>query len=123
MAGFAFGIELTFDHHLRGDTGMIGARLPESVIAFHTVITGQQIHNGVIKAMSHMQTAGDIGWWQHNGVRRALTRRFEFTILFPLLIPALFYCIGGIGFVHASLRYSVRKKKSGHYTRLMCARS
>ena len=37
MACFVFGIELPFNHHLSGDAGMIGTRLPKRIFSTHTV--------------------------------------------------------------------------------------
>jgi hypothetical protein len=61
MACFALRIELAFDDDLRGDTCVIGARLPQCVIPAHAVITGQRIHQGLVETVPHMQRAGHIG--------------------------------------------------------------
>ncbi len=63
-------IELTFDHNLRGDAGMIGARNPRSIETAHAVIPGQAIHDGLVECMAHVQGAGDVWWRQLNAEGR-----------------------------------------------------
>jgi len=61
VARLAFGIELALDHHLRGNAGVIGARLPQRVVAAHAVVAGQRVHQCVLEGVTHVQTAGDVG--------------------------------------------------------------
>ena len=84
-----------------GDAGVVGAWLPQCVIAAHAVIAGESIHDGVIKGMTHVQCAGDIGWRDHDAVVLfAATARLEIAFGFPFLIPAFFYCVWLINFFH-----------------------
>ncbi len=39
-AGLALGGQFALYHHLRGDTGVVTAHLPEGVFAFHAVVAG-----------------------------------------------------------------------------------
>ncbi len=47
--------QLPLDHHLRGDAGVIGARLPQHVPAPHTLKARQDILQRVVERMAHMQ--------------------------------------------------------------------
>ena len=60
MPGFPNSVELSFDHHLGCNPGMIGSGLPQGFAAGHPVISDQGIHNGVLKGMPHVKAAGDI---------------------------------------------------------------
>ncbi len=53
--------ELALDHHLRGDAGVVGARLPQHVAALHAPIAAQHVLQRVVERMAHMQVAGDVG--------------------------------------------------------------
>ena len=52
--------EHAFDHHLRGDAGMIDARLPQHVAAVHAPVAAQDILKRVVERVAHMQIAGDV---------------------------------------------------------------
>ncbi len=90
MAADALCAELPFDHHLGGNPCMIGAGLPERIMALHPMVAGQRVHDGVVKTMSHVQAAGDVWRGEHDGKRRALTRWLKVAFLFPALIPVGF---------------------------------
>ncbi len=47
--------QLPLDHHLRGDAGMVGARLPQHVLAAHALETAQDVLQRVVERMAHMQ--------------------------------------------------------------------
>ncbi len=53
--------ELALDHHLGGDAGVIGARLPQHVAAAHALEPAQHVLQRVVEGVSHMQGAGDVG--------------------------------------------------------------
>ena len=84
---------------------MVGAYLPERGAAAHAVITGQGIHNGVLKAVPHMQSAGDIGRRDDYAVGVAVTLGREVAALFPSLIPASFELLGLVGLIHENAAY------------------
>ena len=48
------------DHHLRGDAGVIHARLPEHVLAAHALEADQDVLQRVVERMPHMERAGDV---------------------------------------------------------------
>ena len=91
MTGNTLRIELAFHHNLGGDTGVIGAWLPQRIVAAHPVITGQRIHQSLVKTVAHVQRAGHIWRRQLNakiigfsGVKSGL----EIARVFPFGIPA-----------------------------------
>ena len=53
--------KLALDHHLGGDAGMVGARLPQHVLAAHALEAARDVLQGVVEGMAHMQRAGDVG--------------------------------------------------------------
>ena len=53
--------ELALDHHLGGDAGVIGARLPQHVAAAHALEPAQHVLQRVVEGMPHVQGARDIG--------------------------------------------------------------
>lgn len=83
-----------------GDTGMVGTHLPQGGITLHAAIADNGIHDGVIKAMAHMQAAGDVRWRDHHAVGRALTSWLEIALVFPGLVPLAFDSMGFVGFIH-----------------------
>ena len=62
----AGGIELAFDHHLCGDSGVVQTRLPKTRIATHAMLTGECIHDRVLERVSHVQRAGHIRRRDHD---------------------------------------------------------
>ena len=61
-----FGQHL-FDLQLGGDTGVVLSGLPQGVMAAHPVPAHQHILQGVVKGMTDVQRAGDIGRRDHDG--------------------------------------------------------
>ena len=68
-------VELAFHHDLGGDAGVVGARLPQGVVARHAVIAGERVHQGVLEGVPHVQRAGDVGRRQHDAVGGSVGRR------------------------------------------------
>ena len=114
MPRLALGGELTLDHHLGGDTGMVGTRLPQGVAALHTAETDQRIHDRVIEAVAHVQAAGDIRRWQGNGVGRACALRSKVVVLLPVLVPGGFDGVGLVSLVHGCLGCPVVCRRRRH---------
>ena len=61
--------QLALDHHLRGDAGMVHARLPQHVLAAHALEADQDVLQRVVERMAHMQRAGDVGRRDDDGER------------------------------------------------------
>ena len=111
MPGLVLRIELALDHHLRSDARVVGARLPQSVIATHAVVTCERVHDGVLEGVTHVQTAGHVGRRNHDAVRRACAAGAEITFAFPRGIPTLFNFVGRVSFFHGCETWlSVAKK-------------
>ncbi|MPM08936.1 hypothetical protein SDC9_55252 [bioreactor metagenome] len=88
MAGNALGVQLALDDDLRGDAGVVGARLPQRVVTAHPVVAGQCIHDRLVEAMAHVQRAGDVGRRDHDGVRLTfIGHRTEKSVVHPVRIP------------------------------------
>src|SRR5690606_12260070 len=79
--------QLTFNHHLGCNTGMVSPRLPQGVFTRHTVVTGQGIHNGIVKAMTHVQVTSDVLWRKHDTEGVAFLSWLKVAVLFPGLVP------------------------------------
>ena len=100
--GLPLSGKFAFDNHLRGDTRMITAHLPQRIFALHTVIACQSIHNAMLKGMADMQATSYIRGRDHYAVGvflRCHIRR-EIASLFPGFIPFGFYILGGKCFFH-----------------------
>jgi hypothetical protein len=66
----ALGGELTLDHHLRRDAGMVHAGLPERVVALHAPPAHQDVLQCVVERMAHMEAAGDVRRRDHDAIGR-----------------------------------------------------
>ena len=97
----ARGRELALDHHLRGDAGMVGARLPQHVVAAHAMEADQRVLDGVVQGMADMQAAGDVGRRQDDaeGRSRRVAPGREAAAGFPLGVDAGFDLDGPVGLV------------------------
>ena len=91
-----FFSDLLFDLDLRCDAGMIFARQPQDIVALHSLVTDQNILQGIVERMPHVQLAGDIWRRQHDAVRFFFRICFimEYTMIFPEAIPFLFDLTG-----------------------------
>src|SRR5215469_1303430 len=65
--------QLSFDHDLRGYTGMIGPWLPENVAATHALEPHQDVLKGVIEGVPDVQRSGDVGRRNHDEIRTCVT--------------------------------------------------
>jgi len=90
VARLALGLELALDHDLRCDTGMVGARHPVGIVALHAVAADQDVHEGLLEGMPHVQRARDVGRRELDaiGLRTGIARMAEIAALLPFGIPA-----------------------------------
>ena len=65
-------LQLVLDDDLRRDAGVIGADLPQRVVAAHAVIADQHVHQRLLERVSHVQRAGDVRRRQLNAERRRI---------------------------------------------------
>ena len=109
VARLALRRELALHHHLGGDAGVVGARLPQRVAPPHARETDQDVLQRVVERMPHMQAAGDVGGRDHDrigrgtGVRPAGAAAGEGARLLPARVDAVFDVGGPIGLVHFRL--------------------
>ena len=68
--------QLVDDLNLGRDCCMVGTRLPQSLVALHSLITDQDILHGVIQCMTHVQLTGNV-WRRHHDGERLLALSFH----------------------------------------------
>src|SRR5579875_3336928 len=97
MAAEIFLCQLSLDHILRRDSGVVGTRYPERIVALHAPRAHQHILQRHIQRVPQMQLSGYIG--RRNDDRKCFSRPCriggEITQVDPALIPAL---LGGLRF-------------------------
>ncbi len=76
----------TLDDVLRGDTGMVGSRHPQGALSAHAPVPDEDVLQGIVQGVAHVQDTGDVGRWHDN--REGLLRigRLEGPLLFPGLV-------------------------------------
>ena len=86
LSGFG---QLPLDHHLRGDACVVLPRLPQGIKPLHALPADQDILQGVVEGMAHVQNAGHVRRRDHDakgfvaaGIGPGLEspRRFPFRI-------------------------------------------
>ena len=109
----AFLLEIAHHDHLGGDAGMVGAGLPQHVVALHAAPADQHVLQRVVERVAHMQAARDVGRRDDDAVRRLgqFRMRLERAGAFPLRVPAGFDLLGVVGLVEHSEPYN--KKRHG----------
>ena len=121
VAALALGGQLPLHHHLRGDSGMVGARLPQGGFAAHALVAHHGVHHRVVEAVPHVQAAGDVGRRDHDAVGIAVIARIAFrgeeAVIFPVLVPALFDIVGVVAFIHGYRQSYVEVAGSGRVYR------
>ena len=95
----AFFLQLLDDLDLGSDTCMVGAGLPQCIVALHSLITDQDILHGVVQCMSHVELSCDIWGRDHDseGSLTVIYLRMKILFVKPLLIQSVFYATGVIG--------------------------
>ena len=86
-------------HHLclGGDRCMVGARHPASVLALQTCTAHQDVLDGVVQHVAHVQHTGHIWWWNHHGIGFAtIGLTGEQLVVHPVLIPFALHFRGAI---------------------------
>ena len=82
-----------FLHHLGLGSyrGMVGAGNPQCVLALHAGTTNQDVLNGVVQHVAHVQHTRHVGWRDDDGVGlTSIGFRGEQLIVQPILIPFRF---------------------------------
>ena len=86
-----------FVHHLGfgSDGCVVGTRHPAGVLAFHASAAHQDILNGIIKHVSHVEHTGDGGGRNDDGVRlTTIGFRTEQFMVQPILVPLSLHISG-----------------------------
>ncbi len=93
--------KLAFDDELGGDAGMVGARLPQHVLAAHALETGERVLDRIVQCVADMQAAGDVGRRDDDAERLGprTAPRAERPGLHPLRIDAALDLFGREGLV------------------------
>ena len=73
----ALGLQLRLDDDLRRDARVVGAELPERVVAAHPVVTDQHVHQRHLERVPHVQRAGHVRRRNHDRVRMPGATRAE----------------------------------------------
>ncbi len=68
-ARLAGGGEAPLDHHLGGDAGMVRARLPQHILAAHALEAAEDVLQGVVERVAHVERAGDVRRRNDDGER------------------------------------------------------
>ena len=75
MAGFAFFVEdLFFDDGLGGDAGVVGAGHPKGIITLHAAEPNEDVLEGVVEGVAHVEGAGDVGRGYDDGIGGGIIR-------------------------------------------------
>ena len=92
LAVSSFRMQLTLDHILGSNSGMVCARLPQGVEPLHTFPASQNILQGIVEGMTNMQTPCNIGRRYDNRKGRFIKRLIGMKIVFflPEFSPAFF---------------------------------
>jgi len=71
---------------------MIGTRYPAGIVPLQARPPDEDILNGIIEHMPHVQYTRDVGWWDNNSKGLALVGlRMKIVVLHPVLIPGTFF--------------------------------
>ena len=95
----AFFLQHLDNLHLSGNCRMVCTRLPQRLIALHSLKTNQNILHRIIQCMPHMKLSRNIRRRHHNGKRFLLRIYFgmKISLVQPLLIQSVFQTFGIIG--------------------------
>ena len=64
----SFLCKLTFHHILGGDAGVVGAGHPEHIFSIHAPVSAEDVLEGIVEGMPHVQITGNIRWRDHNRI-------------------------------------------------------
>ena len=79
-----------FAHHLGlgSNGGMVGAGYPAGILTLHPRAADEDVLNGVVKHVTHVQHTGDVGWGDNHRIRlSAIGFGTEKLVVKPVLIP------------------------------------
>ena len=78
---------------------MVGSRNPQRIVALHSLVTDQDILQGIVQCVSHVQLSCDIGRRHDNRERFFTPIHLCMEILFlqPLSVNTILHCFGIVG--------------------------
>ncbi len=82
---------------------MIGADLPMCVVTAHVVTANQDIHDGLLEGVTHVQPARHIRGWKHDAIGRAAVLFLSRLRTLPMLTPVGFNVSWVQGIFHGSV--------------------
>ena len=95
---------------LGSDTGMVAARHPQGIVALHAAPANQDVLQGIVQGMPHVQLAGYIWWRNHDAIRLLFLIHYSMKqlIFLPEAIPLLLKAfrvinLGNVIFFHIFL--------------------
>ena len=115
VAGLALGGQLPLHHVLGGDAGVVHARHPKHLTALLAVKAAQDILNGEVQGVAHVQGPGDVGRRDDDGVGfarcvRAIQIGREGLVALPVGDPAGFHVLGLVPFGQGGFRHEASPK-------------
>lgn len=102
-----FRLHLVDDFEFRRDACVVGAGKPQRFVAVHTLKADDNILNGIIEGVSHVQLSRDVGGRHHNCERLFLfvdVSLKEF-VFHPVIVDFLFETLRLISFFHIHNTY------------------
>ena len=99
-AFLALRVELALHHHLGCDSRVVGARLPQGVVAAHAVIAGECVHERVLERVPHVERPGHIRRGNHDAIRPPPPAGREPAVRLPALVDAPLDVVRRIHFFH-----------------------
>ena len=103
----SFRLHLVDDFEFRRDACVVGAGKPQRFVAVHTLKADDNILNGIIEGVSHVQLSRDVGRRHHNRERLFLfvdVSLKEF-VFHPVIVDFLFETLRLISFFHIHNTY------------------
>ncbi len=101
LTALAFLPQRLFDHVLRGDAGMVGAGKPKRVETAHPAPAHEDVLNGLVERVAHVQDAGHVRRRNDNRIRLALAGlRVKIPVLLPDGIPFRLCCFSVVMLFH-----------------------
>ena len=93
LFGESFFLHCVYNLSLGCDRSMVSSWQPEGFIALHSSETDQNILQGFIQCVTHMQLTGDVRWWNYDGVWFfvRIWLSVEISAVQPKLIGAVLY--------------------------------
>ena len=98
LLGNAHGLQLGDHLGFGGDGGVVRARHPAGVLAVHAGVPDQDVVQGVVEHMAHMEDARHVGRRNHDGIGFLFVRfRMEELVGQPIGVPLVLH-FGGVVF-------------------------